>query len=82
VVILFPYKYLIIVIFISEQFVSDMRASNIKFVLVDEQSASIVRKAYSTLEWPVTLLSFGNVDGATSVNELLHDDGSGKITRY
>ncbi|KAF4519999.1 hypothetical protein B566_EDAN007147 [Ephemera danica] len=59
-----------------EEYTRDMRDSEVKFVLVDEDSAPTLRKAISALDWPVKLLCFGDVEGATSVSEMLQDDGS------
>ncbi|KAF4516735.1 hypothetical protein B566_EDAN008425 [Ephemera danica] len=55
--------------------IQDCRA---KFVLVDEETAPLLQEAVSAQEWDVTLLCFGDVKGATKVNDLLSDDGSGE----
>ncbi|KAF4516734.1 hypothetical protein B566_EDAN008424 [Ephemera danica] len=53
--------------------IQDCRA---KFVLVDEETAPLLQETVTEQEWDVTLLSFGDVKGATKVKDLLEDDGS------
>lgn len=63
--------------FIDEQYTL-MEESDTKFVLCDEDTASFVKGLVSRLPWKVQLFSIGNVEGATSLEELLKDDGTGK----
>jgi hypothetical protein len=58
-----------------------MRECSTNFILLDQDTSSVMQEALSQLEENhVSLISFGNVDGATSVDELYEDDGSGKYT--
>ncbi|KAF4520000.1 hypothetical protein B566_EDAN007148 [Ephemera danica] len=61
---------------VVETYTRLLHDTNARFVLVDQDTASVIRKAILSLEWSVTMLSIGDVDGATSIDELLHDDGS------
>jgi hypothetical protein len=52
-------------------------------VLVDAETAPLIKTAISKLDWPVQLLSVGDevVQDATSFAQLLQDDGAGKINK-
>jgi hypothetical protein len=49
-----------------------------KFVLLDEETRPKLKEAISMVDHQVTQFCFGDVEGATSVDELFNDDGSGK----
>jgi Na+-transporting NADH:ubiquinone oxidoreductase subunit NqrB len=52
--------------------------SRAKFILIDDKTRPIIQEAISMLDYQVTQFCFGDVEGATSVDELFNDDGSGK----
>jgi hypothetical protein len=49
-------------------------------VLVDGDTYDRVVQAAKSVEWPVKLITFGDLalEGATTVQQLLGDDGSGE----
>jgi hypothetical protein len=53
-------------------------------VLVDGDTSGRVAQAAKLVEWPVQLITFGDlaIDGATTVQQLLDDDGSGELEHH
>ncbi|KAF4519144.1 hypothetical protein B566_EDAN007418 [Ephemera danica] len=60
----------------KDVYTSQIRKSRAKFVLFDEKTAPVLQDVDADIDWPLNFLCFGNVDLATSVNQLLQDDGS------
>lgn len=58
-----------------------MREGKVKFLLVDIETYPRLKAAIKMLNWPVTVLSFGDLNNAdiVQVTNLLKDDGSGKF---
>jgi hypothetical protein len=50
-----------------------------KFILVDPETESLLKSTIDLVDWPVKLISFGQVDGAIQVQNLLDDDGTGLL---
>jgi hypothetical protein len=50
-----------------------------KFILVDPETESVLKSSIDLLDWPVKIISFGQVDGAIQVKTLLDDDGTGLL---
>jgi len=56
-----------------------LKETRSKFILVDPETESFLKSAIDLVDWPVKLISFGQVDGAIQVQNLLDDDGAGLL---
>lgn len=65
--------------FILDEYARQLKETRSKFILVDPETESLLKSAIDLVDWPVKLISFGQVDGAVPVQNLLDDDGTGKF---
>jgi hypothetical protein len=63
----------------AEEYARQIRETGARFVLVDADTSGRVVQAAKSIEWPIKLITFGDLalEGATTVQQLLEDDGSG-----
>ncbi|XP_059477781.1 uncharacterized protein LOC132198053 [Neocloeon triangulifer] len=61
-----------------EEYARQIIETKANFVLVDEKTADILAQAIKLVDWPIKVITFGDVDlpGSSSVKTLLEDDGS------
>jgi len=55
-----------------------IKESKAKWIFCDPPSVPQCKAALAQVDWPIEILTFGEAEGTTSVDELFLDDGSGK----
>jgi hypothetical protein len=63
----------------AEEYARQIRETGARFVLVDNDTCGRVIQAAKSVEWPIKIITFGDLalEGATTVQQLLDDDGTG-----
>jgi hypothetical protein len=64
---------------ILDEYARQLRETRSKFILVDPETKSLLKSTIDLVDWPVKLISFGQVDGAIQIQSLLDDDGTGLL---
>ena len=64
---------------ILDEYARQLKETRSKFILVDPETESLLKSTIDLVDWPVKLISFGQVDGAIQVQNLLDDDGAGLL---
>ncbi|KAF4519142.1 hypothetical protein B566_EDAN007415 [Ephemera danica] len=61
---------------VKETYKIQLQQSQPKFILIDDRTAPMMLEVVNELKYSTTLLSFGDVKGTISVDQMLQDDGS------
>jgi len=56
-----------------------LRETRSRFILTDPETDPLIKQGVQLVDWHISAIAFGQVQGATSVETLLSDDGSGMI---
>ncbi|CAB3365594.1 Hypothetical predicted protein [Cloeon dipterum] len=59
-----------------EEYARQLRETRSRFILIDPETEGRMKQAAQMVHWDISLLSFGDVQNAVSVETLLNDDGS------